>query len=146
MRVANAIEWDKPMDVSRAQRETRPPEPPADGIPDARLLKAMDFMRREFRRGPRLPEIARAAHLSPFHFHRSFRRQFGKTPKQVLAELQIAEVQRLILTGVSLGEAAKHVGFAQQSHLTARFKQVIGLTPTAWLATARTKPTAVRRV
>jgi AraC-like DNA-binding protein len=128
------------MDVSRAMRETRPPAADQpDNAPDGRLLKAMEFMRREFRRGPKLPEIARAAHLSPFHFHRSFRRQFGKTPKQILAELQIAEVQRLILTGVSLGEAAKHVGFAQQSHLTARFKQVIGMTPTAWLTLAKTR-------
>jgi AraC-like DNA-binding protein len=133
------------MDASRTQRETRPPNAHADGPPDARLLKAMEFMRREFRRGPRLPEIARAAHLSPFHFHRSFRKHFGKTPKQVLAELQIAEVQRLILDGVSLGEAARHVGFAQQSHLTARFKQVIGMTPTAWLTLARSKSGAAPR-
>src|SRR4051812_15723213 len=110
------------MDVRRAKRESHPPlsasanaapDAPPAAQPDGRLLKAMEFMRREFRRAPKLPEIARAAHLSPFHFHRSFRRQFGKTPKQVLAELQIAEVQRLMLAGTPLGQAAKHVGFAQ---------------------------------
>jgi AraC-like DNA-binding protein len=133
------------MDVSRAQRDSRKAaqstshQTPIDGQPDPRLLTAMEFMRREFRRGPKLPEIARAAHLSPFHFHRSFRKHFGKTPKQVLAELQIAEVQRLILQGTSLGEAARHVGFAQQSHLTTRFKQVTGMTPTAWLLLTRSR-------
>jgi AraC-like DNA-binding protein len=132
----------------QSQRQTPPPSSspktaaattPEDAPPDARMTDAMAFLRREFRRRPDLSQIARAAHLSPYHFHRTFRRHFGKTPKQVIAELQIAEVQRLILAGTPLGVAAKRVGFTQHSHLTARFKKATGLTPTAWLLLTRAR-------
>ena len=108
-------------------------------MPADRLSAAMAFMQREFRRGPKLAEIARAAHLSPFHFHRLFRRHFDKTPKQVLVELQIAEAQKLMLAGVPLAKAAKRAGFAQQSHLSTRFKKVTGLTPGQWLLRAKVR-------
>jgi AraC-like DNA-binding protein len=103
------------------------------------MQAAMAFLQREFRHRPDLAEIAKAAHLSRYHFHRSFRKTFGKTPKQYMDELQIAEVQRLILNGSTLMQAAREVGFTQQSHLTARFKKATGLTPKAWLLLARAK-------
>src|SRR5687768_18567717 len=84
------------------------------GSSDVRLQSAMAYIQREFRRGPTLPEIARAAHLSPFHFHRMFRRAFGKTPKHVMVELQIAEAQKLMLAGVPLAKAAKRAGFRSE--------------------------------
>ena len=112
---------------------------------EARLLAAMRFLQREFHRGPHLPEIARTAHLSAYHFHRVFRRRFGKTPKQVLVELQIAEVQRLMLAGVRPAAAAKRAGFAHQSHLTTRFKKMTGLTPGQWLLLTRAHAKIERR-
>jgi len=108
-------------------------------ISDGRLAAAMAYLEREFRRGPTLPEVARAAHLSPFHFHRLFRQHFHKTPKQVLVELQIAEAKKLMLSGVPLSKAAKRAGFAQQSHLSTRFKKVTGYTPGQWLLLANVK-------
>src|SRR5688572_17988480 len=106
---------------------------------DERLQAAMAYLQREFRRGPTLPEAAKAAHLSPYHFHRLFRQHFGKTPKQVMVELQIAEAQKLMLAGVPLAKAAKRAGFAQQSHLSTRFKKVTGLTPGQWLLLTKVK-------
>lgn len=99
----------------------------------------MAYLQREFRRGPTLPEIARTAHLSPFHFHRLFRQEFAKTPKQIMVELQIAEAQKLMLAGVPLAKAAKRAGFAQQSHLSTRFKKMTGLTPGQWLLLANVR-------
>jgi len=37
-----------------------------------RLLPSIKFMQQEFQRGPNLTDIAKVAHLSPFHFHRQF--------------------------------------------------------------------------
>ena len=86
-------------------------------------------MEREFRRVPALEEIAAATGLSPFHFHRVFRRAYGKTPKRLLAELQVAEVQRLILADEHHARAADEVGFAHEAHITGGFKQLVGATP-----------------
>ncbi|MDQ3439713.1 MAG: AraC family transcriptional regulator [Planctomycetota bacterium] len=96
-------------------------------------------MAEEFRRNPRLSEIARIAHFSEYHFHRLFRKRFGKTPKQCLVDLQIEEAKRLMLAGQRPSDAACRAGFSHQSHLTARFKIVTGVTPRQWLLAARPK-------
>ena len=97
----------------------------------------MEFMAREFRRNPRLSEIARVAHFSEYHFHRLFRKRFDKTPKQCLLELQVEEAKRLMLAGHRPSDAARLAGFSHQSHLTARFKTVTGTTPRRWLLATR---------
>jgi AraC-like DNA-binding protein len=100
---------------------------------EARLQATVAFMAREFRRNPRLAEIARVAHFSEYHFHRLFRRRFGKTPKQQLVEYQIEEVKRLMLAGQRPSDAARRAGFSHQSHLTSRFRQMLGMTPRQWI-------------
>ena len=102
---------------------------------ESRLLASMALLHQEFHRNPPLQEIARAANLSDFYFHRQFRRHFGKTPKQVIAELQVKEAQRLMLAGMPLRDVAKLAGFSHQAHFTARFKQCTGLTPSNWRQT-----------
>src|SRR5688500_1271329 len=111
---------------------------PRDEV-ESRLQATLALMAQEFRRNPRLAEIARVAHFSEYHFHRLFRKRFGKTPKHCLVALQIEEAQRLMLAGQRPSEAARHAGFSHQSHLTARFKGVTGLTPRQWLLAARKK-------
>jgi AraC-like DNA-binding protein len=105
-----------------------------------RLDAAMDFIRRRFRDGIDLHDIARAAHYSPFHLHRLFHRHFGRTPKAVMNELQVAEAQRLMSAGTPLREVAFMVGFAHQSHFTSRFKMLTLTTPSRWLRGHRGRP------
>jgi len=109
---------------------------------EARLQASLTFMASEFRRGPRLGEIARAAHFSEYHFHRIFTKRFGKTPKDVLTEHQIEEAKRLMLAGHRPADAARLAGFSHQSHLTSRFRQMTDQTPRQWVktATAKAKP------
>ena len=114
----------------------------ADGTNRAvRLAAARALIERDFRRRRlSLADVARAAHLSQFHFQRLFRQRYGFTPKQVITALRVAEVQRLALAGVSFKDAADTVGFAHQSHMTTRFKRAVGVTPRIWLASARVGP------
>ncbi|HEX8521650.1 MAG TPA: AraC family transcriptional regulator [Tepidisphaeraceae bacterium] len=99
----------------------------------ARLIPALKFMKQEFRRGPTLGEIAKTAHLSPFHFHRRFTELLGLTPKHYLLECQIQDAKaQLLARKKDLAQIAADCGFAHQSHFTSRFKQATGLTPTKW--------------
>jgi AraC-like DNA-binding protein len=112
----------------------------------SRLVPALEFMKKEFRRGPTLNEIAKTAHLSPFHFHRRFTELLGLTPKHFLLECQIDEAKQLLVgREKELTEIASICGFAHQSHFTSRFKQATGLTPTRWrrLALRGREPQAV---
>jgi AraC-like DNA-binding protein len=109
---------------------------PADVVADGeivRLLPTLKFMQQEFHRNPTLDEIAKKAHLSPFHFHRRFTDLVGQTPKHFLLGCQIHEAKRLLAARRrELAQIATDCGFAHQSHFTSRFKQATGLTPTRW--------------
>ena len=125
------------MKTQRMETSSRAGESsPRDEV-ESRLQATLEFMAKEFRRNPRLSEIARIAHFSEYHFHRLFRKRFGKTPKQLLVELQIDEAKRLMLAGQRPADAAGRAGFSHQSHLTSRFKSVTGLTPKQWLLAAQ---------
>ena len=104
---------------------------------EALLQASAAFMAREFRRKPPLAEIARVAHISEYHFHRLFLKQFGRTPKQMLDDLQIEEVKRLMLWGFRAYDAARLAGFSHQSHMNARFRKAMGMTPVQWLEARR---------
>src|SRR5205823_982242 len=87
-------------------------------------------METEFHRGPKLPEIAKQVHLSPFHFHRRFTELLGITPKEFLLDCQIDQAKKQFLAREKdLAEIATACGFAHESHFTSRFKQATGLTP-----------------
>jgi AraC-like DNA-binding protein len=109
---------------------------PADVAADAelvRLLPTLKFMQQDFHKNPTLEDIARKAHLSPFHFHRRFTDLIGMTPKHFLLGNQIHEAKRALASRRrELAQIATDCGFAHQSHFTSRFKQATGLTPTRW--------------
>ncbi|HEV8604838.1 MAG TPA: AraC family transcriptional regulator [Tepidisphaeraceae bacterium] len=110
----------------------RPNEVAADNEM-VRLLPTLKFMQQEFHKNPTLDDIARKAHLSPFHFHRRFTDLIGQTPKHFLLGCQIHAAKRgLASRRRELAQIASDTGFAHQSHFTSRFKQATGLTPTRW--------------
>ena len=64
----------------------------------------------------------------------------GRTPKQVMNELQVAEAQRLMAAGTPLRDVAALAGFAHRSHFTSRFKMLTPTTPSRWLRGHRGRP------
>ena len=109
-----------------------------------RLVGAVEFMTREFRRSPTLGDVADSVHLSQFHFHRRFTDLLGLTPKHLLYDLQLNEARRMLADPQQpLASIARQCGFAHQSHFTSRFKQGTGLTPTRWRRRETGRPTAV---
>ena len=50
-------------------------------------------------------------------------------PHAYLESVRIRRAQQLIRAGKPLVEVTVEVGFSSQSHLTHRFKQIIGVTP-----------------
>ncbi len=106
----------------------------------ARLMPAVAFICREFAGGITLEQIARQAHLSPFHFHRRFTETLGVTPKQFLLDCQIDRAKERLREGRrEMMRIARECGFSHQSHFTSRFKQATGHTPTRWRKAQATK-------
>ena len=89
-----------------------------------RLHNARDFMRSQLARPLALPDIARAACLSPFHFHRSFRALFGETPHQYVVRLRLERAaHRLLWTTARVTDIALDVGYETPAHFSRAFKR-----------------------
>jgi AraC-like DNA-binding protein len=76
-----------------------------------------------------LDQLARMAGLSKYHFLRVFASAFGLSPHALQMRLRLELARRFIDEGRSLVFVAYDAGFADQSHLTRRFKRCFGVTP-----------------
>lgn len=76
-----------------------------------------------------LASAARAACLSPFHFHRGFTQAFQKTPHAYLTTLRLARARRRIETGSTVLDACLEAGFASLSAFSRAFRSQYGEPP-----------------
>ncbi len=96
------------------------------------LDKIDDFIQKHLAGYITVDAMAEVAHISKFHFIRSFRRATGYTPYEYLIHCRVNKARELITLNPgrsSLAEVASDVGFYDQSHLNRHFKQIVGMTP-----------------
>jgi AraC-like DNA-binding protein len=105
------------------------PRPEPDGASRPEILRARDYLREHYAQAVSLDQLAALAGMSPFHFARSFRKVVGLAPHAYLLQRRIAEAKRLLVGGASIAQTAFACGFTDQSHLTNRFRAVLGVTP-----------------
>ncbi len=103
------------------------------GLVDRRIRRAVELMHARMEESLPLEEIASAAHLSPFHFARLFKKLTGATPHAYLASLRTARAQTLLAdTNLSITEVGARVGYDSPSHFAKAFRQSTGLSPSAF--------------
>jgi len=93
------------------------------------VQQARRYIDERFAQGINLTQLAEHVALSPYYLLRVFRAEVGMPPYAYLESVRIRQAQRLIEAGNPLAEVAVEAGFSSQSHLTHRFKQIIGVTP-----------------
>jgi AraC-like DNA-binding protein len=93
------------------------------------IQRARRYIDDHFAQGISLTQLAAHVSLSRYYLLRTFRAEVGMPPHAYLETVRIRHAQRLIEAGKPLAEVAAEVGFSSQSHLTHRFKQIIGVTP-----------------
>ncbi len=77
-----------------------------------------------------LEAAARAACLSPHHFHRLFRRHTGDTPHQYLTRRRTQRARELLLTTeLSVTEVCLEVGFHSLGSFSSLFHRYLGRSP-----------------
>ncbi|KTB54797.1 AraC family transcriptional regulator [Pseudomonas allii] len=75
--------------------------------------------------------------LSKFHLLRAFQKETGLTPREWAMQLRTRRAKGLLRKGVSAGEAAHDLGFADQSHLNRHFRAAYGITPGHYQSTVK---------
>jgi AraC family transcriptional regulator of adaptative response/methylated-DNA-[protein]-cysteine methyltransferase len=82
-----------------------------------RVANVIRFLDRHHTEQPDLNELAAAAGLSPFHFHRLFSAWAGVTPKDFLQCLTLEHVKQLLLDGNNVFDAALDAGLSGPGRL-----------------------------
>jgi AraC-like DNA-binding protein len=97
------------------------------------LLRAKDLMDGRYAEPLDVPQIARAAGLSPAHFSREFRATFGETPHQYLLTRRLERAALLLrATDHSVTDVCLTVGLTSLGSFTTSFTRAYGMSPTAY--------------
>jgi AraC-like DNA-binding protein len=112
----------------------RPLEPPFHGgLPPCKLHGATAYILAHLERPLSLAEIAAAVQMSPSHFTRLFKDATRQTPHQYVTTCRMERAKHLLTeTMLPLHEIGAQVGYADQSHFTAVFRQSVATTPKAY--------------
>lgn len=92
------------------------------------VKKAQEYLHDHFYENLSLNQIAEVCHLSPYHFLRQFKKQFGLSPMQYLRNVRI-EKAKTLLPKHSISQTAHRVGFYDHSHFLKHYKKIEGVTP-----------------
>jgi len=96
------------------------------------VRRARDLMDREYAAPLSVPDMARAALMSPAHFSRKFRAAYGETPYSYLMTRRIERAQALLRQGMSVTDACVAVGCTSLGSFSSRFTEIVGETPSQY--------------
>jgi AraC-like DNA-binding protein len=100
------------------------------GLTAYKLRQVVEFIQAHIDEPINLRQLASVVSLSPFHFHREFKRSTGLTPGKYIFELRIKQAKVLLCeSDLPLAQVAVQVGFADQSHFTVAFRKATSMTP-----------------
>ncbi|HEX8169690.1 MAG TPA: AraC family transcriptional regulator [Thermoanaerobaculia bacterium] len=95
-----------------------------------RVARGTAFLHASLASDVSVADAARAACLSPFHFHRLFAALHGTTPHRYLTRLRLDHARALLrATERSVSDVAAACGFASTGSFTTLFTRAFGLPP-----------------
>ncbi len=114
--------------VQTARSTVRYPDPVRQGI---------GYMEENYQAPLQLPDVARQATLSPFHYARLFKRSTGIPVMEYLLRFRLSRAKYLLdSSDLSIREVAEQSGFTDQSYFGKVFKKYERMTPSEFRARA----------
>lgn len=105
-------------------------KPQSARIDTFKLNQVKDFIEEHLAEDLTIADIAAVVHISQFHFARAFKTATGESPYRYLTQRRIERAKILLsVTRLAVAEVAHRVGFYNQSHFTAQFRKLTGITP-----------------
>jgi AraC-like DNA-binding protein len=108
--------------ATRGARQSAPPSATA-------VTAVRDFLEEQFAKPVTLTQLSTLSGVSPFHLSRLFRARYGLPPYMYLEMVRVHRAQEMLRRGDPISQIAFATGFSDQSHLTRRFKRVVGVPP-----------------
>ena len=99
------------------------------------MRRARDLIDRHYTEPLHLEGLAAAAGLSKYHFLRYFSSAYGQTPARYLCDRRIERAQDLLrATNLTVTEICLVVGFSSLGSFSAKFRERVGVSPSAYQA------------
>jgi len=103
------------------------------GLPQRQLLQILDYINEHLHEEMQLADLAALLEMSQFHFSHQFKQSLGISPHQYLLQQRIDRAKQLLRQSEqSIMDIAFLCGFNSHSHLSKQFRQLTGMTPTAY--------------
>lgn len=97
------------------------------------LRQARDLADRHYGQPLDLEALAGAAHVSKYHFARSFATVYGETPMRYLTRRRIERAQDLLRSAnLTVTEICMMVGYSSLGSFSSRFRELVGESPTEY--------------
>ncbi len=110
------------------------PTQPADALLP-HLRRARDAMDRHFAEPIDLQTVAAVAGVSKYHFLRAFKAAYGVTPAAYLTRRRVERAQDLLrASNLTVTEVCTLVGYSSLGSFSARFRALVGESPTEYQA------------
>lgn len=105
------------------------------GLPTSRRRRVLDYIVAHLDRDLSLDELAGVAGLGPHYFAELFRQSLGTPPHRYVLERRIERAKRLLRDPRrTILDVALLSGFKDHGHFGRVFRQVVGMTPSAYRA------------
>ncbi len=102
---------------------------------DPRVAKATEIIKRDYYKKILLDHVADSVNLSPFYFHRLFKKNMGETFFDFLSRIRLDRAALLIRfnTSCTMSMIANDCGFSSLATFSRAFSQKFGLSPLKYL-------------
>ncbi|RTL32142.1 MAG: AraC family transcriptional regulator [Burkholderiales bacterium] len=112
-----------------AERTSGQPIKVSDTRCQYRPYRAVEYLRAHFHDKVSLVDLAQVCQTNPYTLLRQFKQAFGMAPHDYLLAYRIFRAKQYLQSGLPCAEVALLCGFSDQSHLSRRFKQRLGVSP-----------------
>jgi AraC-like DNA-binding protein len=103
------------------------------------VRRACEYIRSHFADDLSISNLASVGSLSPYYFARAFEKEVGLPPHAYIENLRVRKAREFLDRGHSVVATALLAGYADQSHLTHRFKRFLGITPGQYVRKSKIK-------
>ena len=104
-----------------------------------RISTAIDFMENNFGQPVSISLLAKKTYMSESNFRHTFKKITGLSPIDFLIRLRIEKATEFMADtpGVNVTETSIRTGFENSAYFSKKFKEIIGITPMAYLKKQR---------
>lgn len=97
------------------------------------IVKAVEYIRENYRRELTLEEVSREVNISPHYFSKLFKDEMGENFIDYLTNLRIGKAKDIMKSSLmSVKEICYEIGYGDPNYFSRIFKKAVGVTPTEY--------------